>query len=407
MYRFSTPARSEARGIAMMAVLAILLLLPAVATARPAATALRIGDHLTMTRFVLDFTEKVEYRVFTLADPYRVVVDLPTVEWRLPDAAGRQKSRLIDGYRHGLFTPERSRLVLDIKRPVAVKKAFLLEPTGPHGYRFVLDLEETDAAQFAANLRARGPAADPKKADPPVDKPRRRAGDRPLVAIDAGHGGVDPGAIGARGTYEKRITLAFAKELKRQLEATGRFRAMLTRERDIFVRLRERIAIARGAGADLFVSLHADSLRSRRARGASVYTLSNKASDKEAAALAAKENKSDLIAGIDLTHENPVVANILIDLAQRETMNESARFAKMLIREMGRDMRLLRNTHRFAGFAVLKAPDVPSVLIELGYLSNPTEERLLKTAAYREKAVGAIVRAIDSQFHPTRAARRN
>ena len=182
---------------------------------------------------------------------------------------------------------------------------------------------------------------------------------------------------------------------------------MLTRERDIFVRLRERIAIARGAGADLFVSLHADSLRSRRARGASVYTLSNKASDKEAAALAAKENKSDLIAGIDLTHENPVVANILIDLAQRETMNESARFAKMLIREMGRDMRLLRNTHRFAGFAVLKAPDVPSVLIELGYLSNPTEERLLKTAAYREKAVGAIVRAIDSQFHPTRAARRN
>ncbi|MHA1568938.1 MAG: N-acetylmuramoyl-L-alanine amidase family protein, partial [Alphaproteobacteria bacterium] len=264
-----------------------------------------------------------------------------------------------------------------------------------------------DLAAFAAGIRARGRVAAPAPAEPPPVKPARRADQRPLIAIDAGHGGVDPGAIGSRGTYEKKITLAFARELKRQLDATGRFRATLTRERDIFVRLRGRIAIARRAGADLFISLHADSLGSRRPRGASVYTLSNKASDKEAAALAAKENKSDLIAGVDLTHENPVVANILIDLAQRETMNQSARFAKTLIREMGRDMRLMRNTHRFAGFAVLKAPDVPSVLIELGYLSNPTEEKLLNSAAYRKKATGAIVRAIKARFVRTRAAQRN
>ena len=407
MYRFLTQTGSRTGGIPMLVVLLVALLLPPAASARPAVTGLRIGDHESTTRFVLEVTEKIEHRVFTLSDPYRVVVDLPEIDWRLPEAAERRESRLIDGYRYGLFAPGRSRLVLDVGQPVAVRKAFLLEPSGPHGFRFVLDLEPTDAAKFAAALRDRAPEPDATKTETPVAKPARRADERPLVAIDAGHGGVDPGAIGASGTHEKRITLAFAQELKRQLDATGRLRTMLTREEDIFIRLRDRIAIARRAGADMFVSLHADSLDNRRARGASVYTLSDRASDKEAAALAAKENKADLIAGIDLTHENPVVANILIDLAQRETMNQSARFAMVLVQEMGRDMRLLRNTHRFAGFAVLKAPDVPSVLIELGYLSNPTEEKLLNSAAYRGKAAGAIVRAITRHFAETRQAQRD
>lgn len=234
---------------------------------------------------------------------------------------------------------------------------------------------------------------------PKLVKPvRPAANDKMLVMIDPGHGGIDPGAISPRGTWEKHIVLAHAKELRRQLRRTGRYRVRMTRERDVFIRLRDRIAIARKAGADLFVSLHADSIASPRVRGASVYTLSERASDKEAAALAAKENKSDLIAGVDLNERPDEVVNILIDLAQRETMNESAVFAKILVGELGKTRKMLRNTHRFAGFAVLKAPDIPSVLVELGYLSNRYDERLLRNPAKRTQMVSSIVLAVDKYF---------
>jgi N-acetylmuramoyl-L-alanine amidase len=173
---------------------------------------------------------------------------------------------------------------------------------------------------------------------------------------------------------------------------------VLTRNRDIFLRRRDRVAKSRAAGAELFISLHADVIKNRKIRGLSVYTLSEKASDKEAAALAEKENKADLIAGLDLSNESPVVTNILIDLAQRETMNNSSRFAAMLIKELGREVRILRNTHRFAGFAVLKAPDVPSVLLELGFLSNRHEEKALRSKAYRAKLGAALVRGVDQYF---------
>jgi N-acetylmuramoyl-L-alanine amidase len=229
--------------------------------------------------------------------------------------------------------------------------------------------------------------------------PRRADGKRTVV-LDAGHGGVDPGAIGATSTYEKDITLAMAREVRRQLEATGRYRVVMTRDSDVFVQLRDRVAKARSAQAELFVSIHADSIGSRDTRGASIYTLSETASDAEAAALAARENRADIIGGVDLSSErNREVVSILIDLAQRETMNLSAALAGILVEELGRDIQLIpNNPHRFAGFAVLKAPDVPSVLVELGYLSNRHDEKLLTRPHHRGKVAGAIVRAIDHYF---------
>lgn len=220
----------------------------------------------------------------------------------------------------------------------------------------------------------------------------------PLVYIDPGHGGPDPGTIGHSGTFEKNVTLSVARELERQLLATGRYRVKLTRESDVFVALRERFAMARADDADIFISLHADSSFVGDPRGLSVYTLSETSSDAEAAALAAKENKADLIAGVDLTKQSTAVSSILIDLTQRETKNQSARFAELLVNELGRVTMLLPNTHRFAGFAVLKAPDIASVLIEMGYLSNVQDEALLLSPAHRTKLAGAMLRAIDGYF---------
>lgn len=243
------------------------------------------------------------------------------------------------------------------------------------------------------------PAPDP---EPQI----KRADGKPVIVIDPGHGGVDPGAIGVSGIYEKYITLAVARELKGQLEKGGRYKVHLTRDRDIFIRLRERVTIGRQHGADLFISLHADSVGNPQLKGLSIYTLSQNASDSEAQALADKENKADLIAGIDLSHESADVANILIDLAQRETMNRSAVFAGGMVDEVGRETQLLGNTHRFAGFAVLKAPDVPSVLVELGYLSNETEERNLRQPEYRARLAKAIARSVDRFFLQGQKAKR-
>jgi N-acetylmuramoyl-L-alanine amidase len=220
----------------------------------------------------------------------------------------------------------------------------------------------------------------------------------PLIYIDPGHGGPDPGTIGTTGTYEKNVTLAMAKELQRQLLATGRYRVKMTRDSDRFVALRPRFEMARRDHADMFISLHADANPFFAARGATVYTLSETASDSEAEALAAKENKADLIDGVDLSQQNNTVTSILIDLAQRETKNRSAAFAELLVHDMGQVTLMLRNSHRFAGFAVLKAPDIPSVLIELGYLSDPQDEALLISPLHRTKLAGAMLHAIDGYY---------
>jgi N-acetylmuramoyl-L-alanine amidase len=364
-------------------------------------TDLRVGLHDQTTRLVIDLSKRVEFKVFTLDNPYRVVIDLPEVGWRLPAKPLPGRTGLLERLRYGLFKPGQSRLVLDILGPASIDKAFVLKPVGALAYRLIVDLKSIGRKAFLKGLGKPALVAvtatprlmPPSKPAAAPSKPRKR-----VLAIDPGHGGVDPGATGVSGIYEKRLNLTAAREFKIMLEKTGRYRVVLTRGRDIFLRLRDRVAKSRAAGAELFISLHADVIKNKKIRGLSVYTLSEKASDKEAAALAEKENKADLIAGLDLSNESPVVTNILIDLAQRETMNDSSRFAAMLIKELGREVKILRNTHRFAGFAVLKAPDVPSVLLELGFLSNRHEEKALRSKAYRAKLGAALVRGVDQYF---------
>lgn len=240
----------------------------------------------------------------------------------------------------------------------------------------------------------------------PLARKQSHAG-KPIIVIDPGHGGVDPGAISLTGAYEKNIVLALAREVKAQLDKSGKVKAVLTRDRDFFIPLRERVSIARAQHADLFMSLHADTVANPDIRGLSVYTLSQHSSDAEAQQLADKENKADIVAGIDLSNESPEVTNILIDLVQRESMNLSAVFATDIIREVQSTTHnvLEVNTHRFAGFAVLKAPDVPSVLVETGYLSNKEDEQMLRRPDYRTKLATTLAHAIERYFSKMQKAR--
>ena len=227
---------------------------------------------------------------------------------------------------------------------------------------------------------------------------RRLRRPAPLIMLDPGHGGIDPGCIGASGIYEKDIALSTAHEFARQLGASGRFRVKLTRADDEFVPLPERVARARAADAELFLSIHADALPEERMRGASVFTLSEQASDREAAALAARENKADLVAGVDLSHHAPEVSDILFDLARRETNNELIKLARDLVSELGQRVRLLNHSHRSAGFAVLKAPDIPSALVEIGCLSNRQEEALLQSDVYQRRLATGLVQSVSDFF---------
>jgi N-acetylmuramoyl-L-alanine amidase len=386
-----------------MFLFAICLVLAApVALAQPTVSKVRIGEHSDKTRFVMELSEAPRYRVFALPDPFRVVIDLPELRWASGQSEGRsdRKGGLIAAMRFGLFAPGTSRVVLDLRAPAQVAGVFVLPPDGKYPYRLVVDVVPVSRAGF---LAAR---AEPIVSDPPLDPtasvfsppPQPKADERPTIVIDPGHGGVDPGSRSLTGVDEKNIALAYARELKRQLEVQGRYRVVLTRDKDIFLRLRDRIAFAERMEGGLFVSLHANNHDSARIRGASVYTLSDKASDAEAAALAAKENKADIIAGINLSDQTEVVSKILIDLAQRETMNLSKQFANGLVAELGKVTKLLGNTHRSAGFAVLKSATVPSILIEIGYLSNKTEERLLRSEKHRIDVSRAIAAAIGSYF---------
>ncbi len=367
----------------------------------PEVTGVRAGENGDSTRFVLDLTGPVEFDVFTLDDPDRVVIDFTEVAWSLPSDSHQLETGLIDGFRYGLFDVGHSRIVLDTKGNVGVRSAFLLEPSGNFGYRFVLDLEAGSATfdDVVAAVEPETVFVAPEWDGPPLPAIKPHP-DRWIIVVDAGHGGVDPGAIGVSGTREKNITLTAAFDLKALLEATGRYHVVLTRDDDTFLRLGDRVSLARSAGADLFISIHADSIADASVHGAGVYTLSETASDKEADQLAQQENKADLIAGVDFINVayDAVTTNILIDLAQRETKNASSNFARLLTDELNQAVDLRGNAHRFAGFRVLKAPDVPSVLVEMGYLSNATEERNMLDEAFRLRFMSAVVDAVDAFF---------
>jgi N-acetylmuramoyl-L-alanine amidase len=368
----------------------------------PAATDVRVGGDDKQTRFVVDLSQKIDASAFALANPFRVVIDLPQIAFKLPEKAGEQGRGLVKAFRFGLIMQGGSRIVLDTKGPVRIDKAFVIDASAGQPARLVIDISATDRDSFqrAALLEthsSRGSAVKPSEAVP------KTPGDpRPLVVLDPGHGGIDNGAKAASGEFEKAVVLQFALTLRGKLESSGKYRVAMTRSDDIFIPLTERVRFARAQGAALFVSIHADAIpRSEgQAEGATVYTLSENASDAEAARLAEAENRADVIAGVDLTAEPDDVANILVDLAQRETKTYSTQFARTLVGELKTTARLHKDPVKAAGFKVLTAPDVPSVLVELGYMSTKDDLKLLTSTAWQAKTAAAVSQAVDTFFTP-------
>ena len=382
-----------------------------------------LGDSAA-TRLVIEMDAPIEATLFLLDNPYRVVLDVPSANWDagqlLPmgtvDAPG------IASYRFGRPTANVGRLVFEMNGPYAPVRAFILPPRDNGGHRLVIDVQDNGKTAFSvakAALKKQPYIAEVEADSQPLSQTQQVSGqasaapviapvsgrvvdiaiptERPkrwIVMIDAGHGGKDPGALGHHGTIEKEVTLKAARILAEKLKKTGVVIPKLTRNDDRYLKLRERIQVARRAQADLFISLHADAFHKKSAHGISVFSLSDTASDKEAAYLARSENKADLIGGPDLDVEDPLAANELLRMFQRESMNESAYFADSILSEIrdlpGGDKR----GHRFAGFAVLKSPDIPSVLVEMGFLTNKTDEKNLRRTAYIEGLADRLTRAI-------------
>jgi N-acetylmuramoyl-L-alanine amidase len=376
--------------------------------ATPVILGVQVTDYADRTRIMIEVSDPLTLRVFTLANPNRVVMDMPQVLWRLQGSPPPSSKSIVRSYRYGLFRPGNSRFVMDLNHAVTVAAPVALAPSGGYGYRIVVDLLPTTQKKFRlasgwpADLKAREDAAERASTDTARNQARAAHGKR-IVVLDAGHGGIDNGTSSAGGMHEKDLVLNVVKRVRAALKERGRYKVYLTRDDDTYIPLRQRVSIARSYDADLFVSIHADSNPHPSVYGASVYTLSESGSDKEAAALAAKENQSDIIAGVDLSNEDTPVASILIDLAQRDTMNRSSRFAETAVSQLRTATDILpRRPHRSAAFAVLKAPDVPAVLIELGYLSNASDAEQMGTTKWRDKVAEAIATAIDRNFGATR-----
>jgi N-acetylmuramoyl-L-alanine amidase len=431
----------------------LILAFGGVAKADPnALMALNVGPKSIQMTF-LEKT-KPEMRVFTLTHPDRLVIDLKRTAWNAQNPS-LPKEGVVKAFRRAKNSPNTYRLVFDLVgsasveagyrppilsisftkiRPaspvMADKKPTLPQKSPPQPLMIAkkdTPLQDTQSAETSLKTDTKTPLAPvvlsvPKDSQEAQNTPKQEAlssapeslktqknktsasvSNEPIVIVlDPGHGGKDPGATGKRGTQEKNLVLKAAQELAAAFRALPGYKVVMTRNGDSYVSLRGRIDVARSAKADLFISLHADSAINTEATGMSVYTLSERASDREAAKLANKENQSDIIAGVDLSGESQDVSNILIDLVQRGTMNASADYATRLVTELSSSIKLKYESHRFAGFVVLKAPDVPSVLIEMGYLSNPKEEWLLLQKSHREKLVQGIVAATQSYFedHP-------
>ena len=370
----------------------------------PVASDVRIAGDEAQTRMIVDFSHKIDVRAFTLANPYRVVIDMPQVTFHLRPKTGEAGRGLIKAFRFGLVMQGGSRMVIDLARPARIEKAFVLEAANDLPARLVLDLAAADREAFMRAIVLENRAPEPRKpVVPPETKP---IGDvRPLVVIDPGHGGIDNGTRAASGEMEKTIVLEFSLMLRDKIEKTGKYRVVMTRTDDSFVALDERVQLARARQASLFLSIHADALArgDGDAKGATVYTLSERPSDARAARLAEAENRADAIAGLDLSSEPKDVAGILIDLARRETKTFSQQFAQAVVGELKKAARVHQNPLRSASFVVLKAPDVPSALVELGYVSNKADLKSMISAEWRGRTADSIVQAVDSFFN-TRVA---
>ena len=361
-------------------------------TAEPAISfaARLVGDD-KRARLIVDFNRDVDHDSFLLNNPRRLIVDLPSTLFSLGEEARRVPTSLAKSIRFLPVMGEGSRIELLLNGPVRIETSRVKPVSGGLRHRLLVDMVKTDEDEFASLVR--------KEKLPVVredDKPKKSF----VLVLDPGHGGIDGGATGRQGTLEKQITLSFAQKLKAQLERDKHIKVLMTRSDDRFLRLQERMETARDAKAALFISIHADSLRQRSIRGATIYTLSERGSDEVSRSLARKQNRADLIAGLELPVLKPRVTDILIDLTRRESEAFSIRFAELMVRHLGDDIRLIRNPHRSADFFVLKAPEVPSILLELGYLSNAQDESLMRSAKWQTLAASRAADAIRSFFSP-------
>jgi N-acetylmuramoyl-L-alanine amidase len=365
---------------------------------RPVAFEAQLSADAQSARITFTMSAAVAVRATVLQSPDRIVLDLPEVNFQLPADAGRKAQGLVKSYRYGMFAPGRSRVVIDLGGPALPSKTASEPILNGAAHTLVIDLKKADRESFAKAARTRD-AQD--SADTPALRRVPDGDSRPVVVIDPGHGGIDSGAIGVNNALEKDVVFAFARELKAKLEQSGLIRVILTRDADNFVSLPDRVRVAQDHGASLFVSVHADTLAvSPEVRGLTVYTSAERASDAESARLAEAENKVDALAGVDTNDSTEEVAGILSDLTRRETRTYSHLFARTLVGQMTASSKLNKNPTRSAGFRVLKAPDVPSVLIELGYLSSKTDVENLTTPAWRERAADGVASSITAFLAP-------
>ena len=365
----------------------------------PVAIDAQLSGDANATRLTFTTSGPVQPTIKVLERPDRLVVDLPEVNFQMPPEAGRKARGLVKSFRYGLIGPGRSRIVIELGAPALPAHVGNESTVNGAANALTFELKRADRDAFA-----KAAAADrPSVAETPA-VPRPTADKRPVIVLDPGHGGIDTGAIGVSHTIEKDVVLAFSRDLKGKLEKGGRYRVVITRDDDSFISLRDRVRIAQGNAASLFVSIHADTVRaSPEVRGLTVYTNADRASDAEAAQLAESENKADSLAGVESEGSAEEVAGILGELTRRETRTYSHLFARTLVGKMTAAAKLNKNPHRSAGFWVLRAPDVPSVLIELGYLSSKTDVELLTADSWRDKATDSISAAIAAFLAPRMA----
>jgi N-acetylmuramoyl-L-alanine amidase len=365
------------------------------------AVAAALTSDAEKTQLVFTLSREVTARAFLMERPDRVIVDLPEVNFQLPAEAGRRRGGVVSSFRYGLFAAGRSRIVIELSQPAVVARIDAVPDED--GFALLrIELARADRQAFRKAAESVDPAGRAARSAAPANRPDHR----PLVVIDPGHGGIDPGAIATGGAHEKDIVFGFADRLRRRLEGTGRYRVLMTRDHDVFVPLDERVRIARDAKADLFISIHADSISAApHVRGFTVYTGSEQASDTESQRLAERENKADAAAGLDFEGTPGDVADILQALTLRETRSFSQRFAQKLVGAINPVMALSKKPQRQAAFRVLRAPDVPAVLVELGYLSSREDINLLLSEAWRDRSTAAMSAAVD-RFFATRVAGR-